>query len=116
MGLFGWGNKKPRNTEHFSFRIDNVFRIKGHGVVVTGQVTAGEIRTGAGVTCVTGAGERFSCRIQKIEQPDPNDRGHYVHPDRAGADGPFQGSYAFWIADRQAEDFHSGDRLISENG
>ena len=116
MGLFGFGKKKPNHSADFSFRVDDIFTIKGQGVVVTGQVTAGEVACGATVTCVTGTGSRFPCTIQQIEQPRPSGaRGEFVHPDKASADGPFQGSYAFWIADRQPEDFHPGDRLISGN-
>ena len=68
------------------------------------------------MTCVTVHGDRFPCVIRQIEQPRPDGaRGEFIHPDKASADGPFQGSYAFWIADRQPEDFHPGDRLISGN-
>ena len=116
MGLFGFGKKKPQETADFTFRVDDIFRIQGHGMVVTGQVTAGEVSCGSTVTCVTVNGDRFPCVIQRIEQPKPGEyRGEFVHPDKASADGPFQGSYAFWIADRQPEDFHPGDRLISGN-
>ena len=111
MHLFGWG--KNKDTADFSFRVDDVFHIKGHGVVVTGQVTAGKVRKGVRVTCVKADGTSFPCLIQKIEQPDPSVRGQFVHPDYASADGPFQGSYAFWIADRQPSDFRPGDRLIA---
>ena len=116
MGLFGFGRKKPQPSAEFSFRVDDVFRIKGHGLVVTGRVTEGDIHSGAAVTCVTTGGEHFPCVIQRIEQPRPGGaRGEFIHPEKASADGPFQGSYAFWIADRQPEDFHPGDRLISGN-
>ena len=115
MGLFGF-RKKPQGTADFTFRVDDIFRIKGHGMVVTGQVTAGEVSCGSTVTGLTVNGDRFPCVIQRIEQPRPGGaRGEFVHPDKASADGPFQGSYAFWIADRQPEDFHPGDRLISGN-
>ena len=117
MGLFGFGRKKPQTPAGFSFQVKDIFSIKGQGLVVTGQVTAGEVACGATVTCVTVGGDRFPCVIKQIEQPRPGGaRGEFVHPDRASADGPFQGSYAFWIADRQPGDFHPGDRLISENG
>ena len=117
MGFFGFGKKKPQAPEGFSFRVDDIFRIKGHGMVVTGQVTAGEVACGATVTCLTVNGDRFPCVIERIEQPKPGGaRGEFVHPDRASAGGPFQGSYAFWIADRQPENFHPGDRLISADG
>lgn len=112
MGLFGFGKNKSRISENFSFRVDDIFTIKGHGLVVTGQVTAGEVRVGAAVTCVRENGDSFPCVIKQIEQPRPGARGEFVHPDKASADGPFQGSYAFWIADRQPEDFRPGDRLI----
>ena len=116
MGVFGFGRKAPRTLENFSFRVDDIFKIKGHGLVVTGQVTAGEVSCGSTVTCVTVKGDRFPCMIQRIEQPKPGEyRREFVHPDKAIANGPFQGSYAFWIADRQPEDFHPGDRLISGN-
>ncbi|MCI8422944.1 MAG: hypothetical protein HFF50_05370 [Lawsonibacter sp.] len=111
MGLFGFGKKK---AEPFSFRIDDIFRIKGHGVVVTGQVTAGTVRAGDQVTCVTTDGQRFPCTIQQIEQPSKTPK-EFVQPDRASADGPFGGSYAFWVGDRDPRDFHPGDRLISGN-
>ena len=115
MGLFR-SRKKEVPPEGFSFRIDDIFKIKGHGLVVTGQVAAGEVACGATVTCVTVHGDRFPCVIRQIEQPRPDGaRGEFIHPDKASADGPFQGSYAFWIADRQPEDFHPGDRLISED-
>lgn len=114
MGLFR-SRKKDVPQEGFSFRIDDIFKIKGHGLVVTGRVTAGEVACGSTVTCVRADGDRFPCVIQKIEQPRPGGaRGEFVHPDRASADGPFQGSYAFWIAGRQPEDFRPGDRLILE--
>ena len=116
MGLFGFGRKKPQTPAGFSFQVKDIFSIKGQGLVVTGQVTAGEVACGATVTCVTVNEDRFPCVIQKIEQPKPGEyRREFVHPDKASADGPFQGSYAFWIADRQPEDFHPGDRLISED-
>ncbi len=115
MGLFGLGKKKPQTSADFSFRIDDIFRIKDHGLVVTGQVTAGEIHSGATALCVPVNGSSFPCVIRQIEQPRPGARGEFIHPDKASADGPFQGSYAFWIADRQPEDFHPGDRLVSEN-
>ena len=114
MGLFGFG-KKQGASRAFCFRIDDIFTIKGHGLVVTGQVTAGEVASGATVICVTAVGGRFPCKIKQIEQPRPGVRGEFVHPERASADGPFQGSYAFWIADRRPEDFHPGDQLISGN-
>ena len=111
MGLFSFGKKQQ---EMFSFRVDDVFVIKGQGLVVTGQMTGGEVRRGARVRCIAAGGRTFPCTIQKIEQPDPANRSQYLHPDTARADGPFQGSYAFWIADRTAADFHSGDRLTAE--
>ncbi len=116
MGLFGLGKKRPGASADFSFRVDDIFTVKGRGLVVTGQVTAGEVLSGAAVTCCTIGGDSFPCVIHQIEQPKPGGaRGEFIHPDRASADGPFQGSYALWIADRQPEDFHPGDRLISGN-
>ena len=114
MGLFGFGKKRGASRA-FQFRVDDIFSIKDRGVVVTGQVTAGEVACGATVVCVTVNGGRFPCVIKQIEQPHPENRREFVHPDRASADGPFQGSYGFWIADRQPGDFHPGDRLISGN-
>ena len=113
MGLFR-SRKKEVPPEGFSFRTDDIFKIKGHGLVVTGQVTAGEVACGSQVTCVKADGTRFPCVIRQIEQPKPDGaRGEFIHPDRASASGPFQGSYAFWIAGRQPEEFRPGDRLIS---
>ena len=119
MGIFSfWKKDVPEDVPAgtFSFRIDDIFRIKGHGLVVTGQMTAGEVACGSTVTCVKTDGSRSSCVIQRIEQPKPGGaRGEFIHPDRASADGPFQGSYAFWVGDRDPKDFHPGDRLVSGN-
>lgn len=44
MKLFSFGKEKKQ--EGFVFQIDDVFALKGDGVVVTGRVTEGVIRQG----------------------------------------------------------------------
>ena len=110
MGIFA-RFCKSEIPQDFSFRIDDVFTIKGRGVVVTGRMTRGQVKKGSQVLCVTGEGRQFSCTIQDMEQPDPETR-RPIHPDEARADGPFQGSYAFLIPNHGPEDFCPGDRLL----
>ena len=114
MGFFGFWKKKPQGAENFSFTIEDIFKIRGRGVVVTGRVTAGEVRKGDQVTCVTTDGRRFPCTIQAIEQPSKTPK-EFVQPGQASAGGPFGGSYAFWVGDRDSRDFRPGDRFVSGN-
>ncbi|MCI8303403.1 MAG: hypothetical protein HFF52_02115 [Lawsonibacter sp.] len=115
MGLFGFGKKKPRVSGDFSFTIEDAFAMRAGGCVVAGQVTGGEVRKGASVTCIPAQGEPFSCTVQEIEQPHPESQGEFVHPDRASAGGPWAAHYSFFISDRSKTEFHPGDRLVSGN-
>lgn len=65
MKLFSFGKEKKQ--EGFVFQIDDVFALKGDGVVVTGRVTEGVIRQGERAVCVPGAGTSFLCAIERME-------------------------------------------------
>ena len=110
MKLFSFGKEKKQ--EGFVFQIDDVFALKGDGVVVTGRVTEGVIRQGERAVCVPGAGTSFLCAIERMEQPDPRHQGQFLHPKEARADGPCGGHYALMIPGRDKSDFRFGDRLV----
>lgn len=110
MKLFSFG--KQKQPSGFNFQIDQVFALRGGGVVVTGQVTEGILRQGDRAVCVPGAGSSFLCAIEAIEQPDPRRQGQYLHPGEARADGSFGGHYALHIPGRHTSDFRPGDRLV----
>ena len=116
MGLFGFGKKKPQASEGFSFTIEDAFAMRAGGCVVVGQVASGEVRKGASVTCIPARGEPFSCVVQEIEQPHPEKRGEFVHPDRASANGPWKAHYSLLIPGRNKTDFHPGDLLSAIEG
>ena len=113
MGLFSF-KKSPSVSDDFAFRIDDVFSIKGQGVVVTGQVISGELHKGGTVVCAAADGHRFPCTVFQIEQTQAaGQSGRLLCPDTASADGPFEGHYALGIAERIPHEFHPGDQLIS---
>ena len=110
-----FSSKKNHSApDGFSFRIDDVFSIKGRGVVVTGQVTSGEVHKGDAVVCAAADGRHFPCIVWQIEQTQSaGQSGQLLCPDTASADGPFNGHYALGIAERTPHEFHPGDQLIS---
>lgn len=116
MGILDWVKKKAgQDTEvrpRFQFRIDDIFKIKGHGVVVTGQVVLGSARKGDAVSYGPAPGTvTFPCSIGEIEQPDPATR-KPCHPQEARADGPYRGSYAFLIPGHSALESQPGCYLF----
>lgn len=111
MGLFSL--RKGKKTEGFAFTVENVFALReGGGTVIAGRVTEGVLPRGARAVCVPTAGENFLCAIEVIEQPDPGEKGRFLRPKEARADGPCGGRYALLIPGRHPSDFRPGDRLL----
>ncbi len=114
MGLFDRFKKKPEASGPFHYRIDDVFKIKSHGTVVTGQVLVGRVRKGDAVSYGPAPGETaFSCAVGDIERPDPATR-KPCHPEEARADGPYRGSCALLIPEHDAGEFQPGWYLFKE--
>ena len=113
MGLFDRFKKKEESGP-FQFRIEDVFRIKSRGAVVTGRVLVGRVRKGAAVSYGPGPGEvSFPCVVGDIEMPDPATR-KPIHPEEARADGPYQGSCAILVPEHDAGEFQPGYYLFHE--
>lgn len=136
MGLLDFfkGGKKPKDGEikkearppelegaqkredvpeaKFLFRIDDVFQIKGRGLVLTGQVLRGSIKTGDQVAFGTPTlRELFPCIIGGIEHPDAQTN-KIMQVDCADKAGPYQASYGILIPDREPRLFRKGYYLF----